>query len=442
MDTRESNQTNYDPPEGSQDPRSRQNHLQPMAAATANTSILPAGSYNVESTTPPGRVSIASYGVPFSRMLNSSNPAPCGYTMLIKEETLSWKHLAHVVCTSERMENHGNVLLPQENMAVWDGDPFPVCKNDEEPTMRNSYCNCKKSQCLQRYCDCFNIVTFCTDKCTCHECHNTYKHEEEVFKRREEILKEKPDAFDSKIVSRDETYQVSPSGRHKTGCNCPKSKCIKRYCECYKAGVGCSILCRCNDCQNNFGRKNDAESIRRSGLRQNQWRPVGDSCSEEPHPGNQTANNSLLPYPASFPTSSSTVMLKETGRVPPVLGLGKQSWGNCNATTMSDFATEWSSLGRLLNPSSSSHRILGPNLVQGNGHNSSAAPLPAVPQQSTETSVAQRDSNRVSYTMLEIDPKILEELLCTEVNASSLGEQQLPPQDNVQEGISSSPPAS
>jgi hypothetical protein len=34
-------------------------------------------------------------------------------------------------------------------------------------------------------------------------------------------------------------------------CNCTKSNCQKKYCECYKAGEGCKDSCRCINCSNN-----------------------------------------------------------------------------------------------------------------------------------------------------------------------------------------------
>ena len=33
-------------------------------------------------------------------------------------------------------------------------------------------------------------------------------------------------------------------------CNCTKSNCMKKYCECFKQGFNCNSLCRCLDCKN------------------------------------------------------------------------------------------------------------------------------------------------------------------------------------------------
>lgn len=41
-------------------------------------------------------------------------------------------------------------------------------------------------------------------------------------------------------------------------CSCKKSFCLKKYCECYQAGMKCNSSCKCVDCHNkssNNGKK-------------------------------------------------------------------------------------------------------------------------------------------------------------------------------------------
>ncbi|KAJ8765823.1 hypothetical protein K2173_015720 [Erythroxylum novogranatense] len=124
-------------------------------------------------------------------------------------------------------------------------------------------CNCKKSKCLKLYCECFAAGVYCIEPCSCQDCYNKPMHEDTVLATRKQIESRNPLAFAPKVIrssesvpeAGDDSSKTPASARHKRGCNCKKSNCLKKYCECYQGGVGCSINCRCEGCKNAFGRK-------------------------------------------------------------------------------------------------------------------------------------------------------------------------------------------
>ena len=93
-------------------------------------------------------------------------------------------------------------------------------------------CNCIKTKCMKKYCECFSNNKLCKN-CVCSDCKN---------KSEEAFLENQENKENISINNNKESKAIF--------CTCSKSGCNKKYCDCFKENKKCNIKCRCINCLN------------------------------------------------------------------------------------------------------------------------------------------------------------------------------------------------
>lgn len=129
--------------------------------------------------------------------------------------------------------------------------------SSEKHAKKHSRCNCKHSECQKDYCECFRNGGYCGPSCKCQSCKNTQiekvvrsslpRADAHAVVKKPAIVRDSGHKLVLRIEPFDQPAQKVPG---EIKCNCKKSMCVKKYCDCFSSGAFCTASCNCTQCAN------------------------------------------------------------------------------------------------------------------------------------------------------------------------------------------------
>ena len=181
--------------------------------------------------------------------------------------------------------NPSEIVVNQPEPAQTSSQEPEVSPKALAPSSSHS-CKCLKSRCLRLNCSCFSTMGYCGDGCLCAGCLNVPFHDDErnfviektlainrlAFKPKLRLFTMSVQNIDLELQNsehlsnnvEEETRTrlntgseadlnlSSPVQIYSRGCKCCKSHCQSKHCECFKNGLKCTNICKCDHCVNGF----------------------------------------------------------------------------------------------------------------------------------------------------------------------------------------------
>ncbi len=149
-------------------------------------------------------------------------------------------------------------------------------------------CTCSKTGCRKKYCACFSKGRLC-EGCECKNCQNCIPTGEGGAAPPRIDLQKNMNESENEDEYNNENGIQSPKTQ-RAMCNCTKSNCMKKYCECFKQGFSCNSLCRCMDCKNKI--KEEVNNIINNEVKNNNI-PEFHDFSGSFFPNNENENENI-----------------------------------------------------------------------------------------------------------------------------------------------------